>query len=340
MGRKPTPDVACTPEQVTALSHVVATHRPPFADFAVWGPHGVRLMKKHTMRGLVMARDVSYFEGELYGPPSFGQWEECYDVLTTGLIMLNVVSRNKLVDYKMHIKELAAAYGPKVWHLLYQTDVRCRQELMHEIHQDLLWDHNEAVAAGMPSRFDPARPWDAVWSTVLDDRHGKWWTREFERPAQLILTHIASLESMLGGDVSISSSRLMGTHNPSEAMRQPAPPPRVKQQQKQQHQPRGEGGPKGQKSQQPPAAPRANQDGTLATNMKGRPLCGGFQSGNCNGHAQGIACPHVQGAVHQCAVCLSPDHGARSPAPCTQPQKTLSGRKGGGKGKGGKSKKY
>ena len=157
VGRKPHPDVACTPEQITALAHVTATHRPPFADFGVWGPHGIRLLKKNSMKGLLMMRDGSFFEAELYGPPSYSQWEECYDVLATGLLMLDIVSRNKLADYKSHIRELAAAYGPKVWHLLYQTDVRCRQEFMHELHEDALLAHAEAIERNTFSSFQPGR---------------------------------------------------------------------------------------------------------------------------------------------------------------------------------------
>ena len=277
-----------------------------------------------------MARDGSFVEGEFYGPPSYGQWEECYDVLATALLMLGIVGRNKIADYKQHIRELAAAYGPKVWHLLYQTDVRCRQELMHELHHDALSDHNEAAITGEHSRFTPNKPWDFVWSMVLDDKHSKWWTREFERPAQLVLTHIASLDSMLGGDVGISSTRMAGTMDPSRAAQRAPPPPRAA--------PHGPAKPTG--ARQTHAKPtkghqRLNPDGTMATNRSGAPLCGGFQAGTCSSVGKSNSCPHTD-SVHQCSVCLSGEHGARHPSQCTKPQKTATKSKGGGKGRKGK----
>ncbi|MDE0916350.1 MAG: hypothetical protein OSB57_14335 [Planctomycetota bacterium] len=335
VGRKPHPDVACTPEQLTALAHVVATHRPPFADFGVWGPHGVRIQKKNSMKGLLMTRDGSFIEAELFGPPSYGQWEECFDVLATGLLMLDIVSRNKIADYKDHIRELAAAYGPKVWHLLYQTDVRCRQEYMHELHQDASMAHVEAVEQAAHSSFQPKRPWDTVFSMAISEGSSKWWTREFERPAQLVLTHIASLDSMLGGDVGLSSSRLLGTAPPHVAQRRPEPPPRA--------QPGQQRGQQKVKAVKQRSQMHASPDGSLGTNMKGKPLCGGFQNGHCQQVLPNSFVCAATGKMHQCSRCLSGDHGSNFPQACTKDQKAVKtlmknshhqNGKGKGKGKG------
>lgn len=52
-------------------------------------------------------------------------------------------------------------------------------------------------------------------------------------------------------------------------------------------------------------------DGQLATNRRGIPLCGGFQSGSCTaGGDSRRMCATSGRHVHQCAKCLSPDHGA------------------------------
>ena len=49
--------------------------------------------------------------------------------------------------------------------------------------------------------FDPTRPWDHLFSTVIDEeRYGKWWTRELERPRLPLVCSSASMGSMLGGD--------------------------------------------------------------------------------------------------------------------------------------------
>ena len=197
--------------------------------------------------------------------------------------------------------------------------------------------HADAIEHTAHSGFQPGRPWDTVFAMAIAESSSKWWTREFERPAQLVLTHIASLDSMLGGDVEMSSSRLLGTANPSVAQRRPDPPPRMQQPSMKvlaQHaktwpDARGNGN-TGKKSRQPM---HALPDGSLGTNMKGTPLCTGFQSGQCTSTRFGsLTCMHTE-SMHQCSKCLSPDHGSKFPHPCNRDQKK--DRKGkGGKGKG------
>ena len=75
-------------------------------------------------------------------------------------------------------------------------------------------------------------------------------------------------------------------------------------------------------------------DGSLATNMKGAPLCSGFQAGACTTTSHGITCAHT-GAMHQCSRCLSSDHGSKHPQQCNRSQKATKPMK---QGKGGKGK--
>ena len=56
-------------------------------------------------------------------------------------------------------------------------------------------------------------------------------------------------------------------------------------------------------------------DGLLTHNRRGVELCRKFQEGQC-GQAVNGYCPANHNFRHQCAKCLSPDHGA---AACTQP---------------------
>ncbi len=80
----------------------------------------------------------------------------------------------------------------------------------------------------------------------------------------------------------------------------------------------------------------------MTANRSGRALCAAFQSGGCKDTIHGsLICAADQRSSHQCAVCLSPQHGASHPTPCTRQAhapkaKTFKpgGRGGGGRGKG------
>jgi hypothetical protein len=183
---------------------MIDSGREPYADLAVWGPHGTRLLKKTALSGLNLMRDGTFATVELFGPPNIDQWSACYDVLSTGCLMLGAVRRPHLAAYGRWIRKLAAIYGPIVWHLLYQTDVRCRQELMQAVFQELLAIHTAAVMAKTHTDFDPLMPWDSVWKRVLEMKD--WWVDEFERPAGLIKNKVMGISEVIGGDVMIATN--------------------------------------------------------------------------------------------------------------------------------------
>lgn len=220
----PSADVNPTPEQLASLKHTVDAGMPPYADLAVVGPHGVRFQKKQMMSGLTLNRDGQFVNTECYGPPTFEAWTSCYDVLAALLIMIGAVGRPALSAYFKLIKMLHAMYGSSVWHLLYQTDVRCRQELMEAIFHELLAAHNTALEIGSHTTFDPESPWDQVW-TVATNR-ARFWTDQFERPAGMITTRVRQMGSVIDGDVQIM-------HTPNQVGAAPtkagAPNPKVKQ---------------------------------------------------------------------------------------------------------------
>jgi predicted PP-loop superfamily ATPase len=66
----------------------------------------------------------------------------------TILVMIDAVDLGNLQSYRAHIERLAERYGPKVWSVIYQGDVRCRLEHMERLKRTLKSDHDKAVAAG------------------------------------------------------------------------------------------------------------------------------------------------------------------------------------------------
>ena len=70
-----------TREQLTAMLHVIHSHRGPYVDFGVFGPFGARRLKKHTISGMVFNAGGTMSKIELHGPPSIEEWLESWNVL-------------------------------------------------------------------------------------------------------------------------------------------------------------------------------------------------------------------------------------------------------------------
>jgi hypothetical protein len=70
MGSLPDPEEACTEEQISAMAHLLASGRPPCADFSIWGPHGTRLLRRSKIQGLKMDVDGHFRSVEFFGPES------------------------------------------------------------------------------------------------------------------------------------------------------------------------------------------------------------------------------------------------------------------------------
>ena len=327
MDEAPGEDVAVTIEQLTAISHVLRSGRAPYADFSIWVKNANRMMKRIALQGLVFDSKGALHNVEMYGPPTLEAWAESYDCLVTSMIMLNTVSRPNLANYRKHIHRLSAQFGPKVWHLLYQCDVRCRQELMEASRMKLQEQHNTALAQNRVSTFDPKRPWDSVWEDVISSNMAtKWWRDNFETPGFMILTHTKSLESMIDSDAPVDNGHGAGSYRPS-------PPPGFSVTAAHP----GARRPKAPKKPKPVYAPQQQgTDGSMASNRKGRRLCPGFQDGSCTDTVGTATCGKDRSMTHQCAKCLSQGHGANYPSPCQRNQVSPNDS---GKGKFGKGKK-
>ena len=92
-----------THEQLSAMLHVLKSHRGPYVDFAVFGPFGARRLKRHAMTGMLFNAGGLFHKVELYVPPSIEEWLECWNVLCALLIAVNAISRPVLKAYKAHM---------------------------------------------------------------------------------------------------------------------------------------------------------------------------------------------------------------------------------------------
>ena len=312
MDEKPPRDVAVTPEQLTALQHLLTTGRPPYVDMSLFGPHFVRMQKRIALAGARMDSKGVMRDVEMYGPPNIDAWLQSYDCLVTALIMLNTVSRPHLAAYRKLIVKYATQYGASVWHLLYQADVRCRQELMESAKMELFEEHTTNLAAGFNSSFDTTKPWDGVWKKVTAD--AEWWQDEFKEQAILVLTHTANLNSMLE-DTEAPINKNQGGSSPPPGVNPVKRPTKAKS----------------------PKPAEISTEG-LTKNKKGRFICQDYQNGSCTHTVGSAQCGKHPQLMHQCTNCLGNGHGAHFPQTCTAEKKRFGKGKNKGKGKGNKGK--
>ena len=140
---------APTDQQLSALSHVIGVLLLiGYADFAVFGPHGNRLLRKLVMCGLIPCADGTFRKLELRGPPDFQTWLACFRVLRAALIMLGYVGVHALDQYERHIARLHAEFGSQCWPLLYQADTRMRNEQFIYMRRELTVEAETIKKAG------------------------------------------------------------------------------------------------------------------------------------------------------------------------------------------------
>ena len=323
-GDVPCPEEDVTADQLAALHDLFKSDGIPYVDLAIWGPFGRRLQKKLQLCGMVMQADGSFQNVRLYGPPCIEEWVRGFNVFKTGAIMLNAISHATLDNYMKHIVNFARLYGPKVWALIYQADVRARLEHVERIRRRGQVEADTAKAANGVHPFDASKPWDWSYKALTEDF--RFWKRELEDQAVLILAHIEVLDHSLEGDAEVE--RLTYKKAPPAAgerggVQQGAEPPKKKQRNikhtERQH--------------------IQDSSGLMSANRNGTPLCDKFQLGSCKPAIRGNRCPDNLDLVHQCASCLSQKHGSQFPNKCGDVTNKPTG-KGKGKGKGKKQGKH
>lgn len=311
-GDVPPPDEELSTEQLTAIKTLLDADVAPYVDFAVWGPHSYRLMRKHRLSGSTFTADGLIVPVEIMGPPNFDQWIKSFKCLRTGLLSWNAVSLGRLDAYSDMMARYHSRYGAAMWHILYQADVRCRSEHMERIRRR----GEEELANGGARSMDKAKPWDWVFAEATKD--AQFWHVELEEPALLMLNRTKRANEMLGDEAPVG-----------------APPTGGKR----------PGG--GREGETPPKTKRPNTErvhnvegNNFTTNRRGIKLCASFQEGTCE--TQNGKCPNGAGA-HQCSRCLDFKHGlnacVRTDYPATtMPKWAAAGGKGKGKGKKGKGR--
>ena len=297
-----------TAEQLTAVQKFLEGVICRYVDFAVWVPHGNRMMRKLKLQGTTFSSDGSTIPIEVTGPPDIDCWSKSYACLRTALISWKAVELGRLDMYANMIKRYVSRYGSSVWFQVYQAESRCRSEHMERVRRRGEEERARAMSAGMSHPLNPRRPWDWVWGEVLTDAH--FWRIELEEPALLILSRSIGRFPSSDNVAQIPSGKRWFREDSNLR-----PPPEL------------------------PKTHDVNGNSFVA-NRRGRRLCDAFNTGACVFNPQNAACPNDGTFVHQCSRCLDTSHGAhacpRTDFPASRPiVEGLRGKsKGFGKGKG------
>ena len=311
-GTHPPPDQELTVEQLTAVKALVEADAAPYVDFAVWGSHGNRLLRKLKLHGQQFASDGTLIPTEISGPPNHDMWLSSYLCLRTALISWQYVDLGRLDQYATMIGRYVSRYGTVSWLQIYQADVRMRSEQMERIRRRGDEELALATAAGGTHAMSPSRPWDWVWAEAISDQ--VFWRIELEEPAQLLILR-GSRSSPSSGHVAVSQ------HAPP---RQNSGGPAKKARHERTHNVEGN---------------------SFKANRGGHRLCDDFNRGQCSPAVRGGFCPKNSSLVHHCSRCLSMEHPVgscpRTDFPALKPHysqenKGGKGKSSKGKGKGGK----
>ena len=136
----------------------------------------------------------------MYGPPTYRDWIECHRVWVALAICFDVSPGGPVRGYAELIGELDTRY-PDAWGLIYQTDVRTRNEHARRVKAKLAARHAKAIAKTPPeeSDFDPARPWAQVF-VELTTGEADWWMKNIRLPGIELVCKVTNPERFVEGD--------------------------------------------------------------------------------------------------------------------------------------------
>ena len=134
---RPDPELEPGADQLAALRKLVKEGQPPYAVFAIFGPHSHRLQRRMRMNGCKFATDGTITPIEITGPNSLDAWRGSYDLWANAMLMLNIIDLGPLDSYRKTIEQLHSSLGASAWPFIYQCDVRARLERLVRLQVDV-----------------------------------------------------------------------------------------------------------------------------------------------------------------------------------------------------------
>ena len=276
-GALPSPESDISPDQLASLSQVLKAGATPFACFSIFGPFGMRMLRKQTFTAYQLSSATGEWQKkEQPGPADYHAWHQCWRVYRTGMLLLESADAERLDAYGEHIRSYVSQFTEDAWWLIAQADHRMRSE--H-------WDRLRRELRSSPEfGFTEASPWSAVLAKAIKDT--EFWHKELITPATLWLAR--------------SKSDSSTPKQPKSEPRTGSPKGSPRKKQKA-HAKRYTGEDKSQKG----------SDGHYTINKRGVEICRMYGEGKCGTKAAQGKCKN--GRSHQCSLCLGPHMHSECP---------------------------
>ena len=182
-------------DQLAAMMARLERNEPPYADFAIFQPHGRRLVKFHKFDAQIFVQGTLQSQ-RLKGPSSFPAWQNCWAVFRATMISLSEVSPATLDGYERGLAQLVSLH-PTQWGIVYCADEILRSEVWQKVQegmQDL-------------GTWPAVRPWDQVIKlttyggpeSTYEMQH--WWSTHVLFPCQSARSPLAFLHGIEGTDL-------------------------------------------------------------------------------------------------------------------------------------------
>ena len=307
-GEDPAEEEEATGDQLSALDFRLKSGATPYVDFAVWRPYGARLGRILKFQAFVLISAGTYQQKELSGPCSFTEWGKAWRVFSFALTVLGAASRTRLDKYRERISKLSEDY-PASWWIVAMADMRMRSEHLERIRRKISHEHAELHRAGLPSDFDPDRPWDKVFREAARDN--EYWHEQVDKKALLFAARVQSAASL--SDVGVGTLREVGSgrkrtaeeNSGSDLESRPAPKkgkktvrltPTIHAGQGQ-----GKGGGRGRGGGAGKSGDSKTPDGRFFRDLDGKQLCWDW-----NRSVSGCADKCANDRAHKCEWCRGP----------------------------------
>eukprot|EP00435_Cladocopium_sp_Y103_P040399 s39_g11.t1 len=186
-GDVPSPESEPTSDQLAAVKQLLGSGAAPYIDFSVYGPHGLRLLRRLTFQAISLNSQGEWQRKELPGPPDHESWAEIYRVVRTTFLLLETMTAERMDAYAEHIRSLSSRFGKHCWDLVYTADVHMRSEQFERIRRRLQSNPEHG--------YTEASPWNAVLAQAI--REDAFWSREVITPATLRLAQSRSIPAPL-----------------------------------------------------------------------------------------------------------------------------------------------
>ena len=157
LGGVPPDNQEPTVAQLSATKHVVTHRYVPYADFGVFGPHAIRKTRKLRLTGLMLGPSGELFRSEMAGPMTYDQWEACFMVFRSAMVMLEFASPSSLDGNRDHVRQYSTRFGTQCWVLIYQTDTRARREHAERLRRRANTELTALDAIGVKGAHNPKR---------------------------------------------------------------------------------------------------------------------------------------------------------------------------------------